>query len=207
MDAITHDDNNYVVMADKVTTAAWTGISPCPTGSIDNWRLVSAKQSPTACRAAAGLGEPAEELSADALAAAQTTENAGDAGSEPGPGRDRSRCRSGRKRRCRRSLSHSQLWRHHRLVCRPMPTPICMVPRLTATVVGNLNCTEAGFDNERPATSCWTSVPCLSRCSKVSRWVVPPGVGMPAAKPSQWRASTRLPVPAMASAPATTIWH
>ena len=37
--AITHDDRNYVVRAD-VCNLCMACISPCPTGSIDNWRTV-----------------------------------------------------------------------------------------------------------------------------------------------------------------------
>ena len=40
VDAITHDDNNYVVDADKCNFCL-DCISPCPTGSIDNWRVVT----------------------------------------------------------------------------------------------------------------------------------------------------------------------
>jgi Fe-S-cluster-containing hydrogenase component 2 len=46
VDAITHDDNNYVVMADKCN-GCMDCISPCPTGSIDNWRWCR-QASPTA---------------------------------------------------------------------------------------------------------------------------------------------------------------
>ena len=37
--AITHDDRNYVVDADKCNFCM-ACISPCPTGSIDNWRVM-----------------------------------------------------------------------------------------------------------------------------------------------------------------------
>ena len=37
--AITHDERNYVVMADKCNFCM-ACIAPCPTGSIDNWRTV-----------------------------------------------------------------------------------------------------------------------------------------------------------------------
>lgn len=40
VDAISHDDNNYVVDASKCNFCM-DCISPCPTGSIDNWRKVS----------------------------------------------------------------------------------------------------------------------------------------------------------------------
>ena len=39
IDAITHDENNYVVKAD-VCNGCMACISPCPTGAIDNWRTV-----------------------------------------------------------------------------------------------------------------------------------------------------------------------
>ena len=40
VDAITHDDNNYVVEAAKCNFCM-DCIAPCPTGAIDNWRVVS----------------------------------------------------------------------------------------------------------------------------------------------------------------------
>jgi benzoyl-CoA 2,3-dioxygenase component A len=40
VDAITHDSRNYVVDADKCN-ACLACIGPCPTGAIDNWRVVS----------------------------------------------------------------------------------------------------------------------------------------------------------------------
>src|ERR1700743_1405689 len=39
IDAITHDDNNYVVKAD-VCNGCMACVPPCPTGAIDNWRTV-----------------------------------------------------------------------------------------------------------------------------------------------------------------------
>ena len=40
VDAITHDDNNYVVDASKCNFQM-ACVPPCPTGAIDNWRMVS----------------------------------------------------------------------------------------------------------------------------------------------------------------------
>lgn len=39
VDAITHDENNYVVDADKCNLCM-ACVPPCPTGSIDNWRTM-----------------------------------------------------------------------------------------------------------------------------------------------------------------------
>ncbi len=39
IDAITHDDRNYVVKAD-VCNGCNACLSPCPTGAIDNWRTM-----------------------------------------------------------------------------------------------------------------------------------------------------------------------
>lgn len=40
IDAITHNDDNYVVIAEKCDLTM-NCIAPCPTGAIDNWRVVS----------------------------------------------------------------------------------------------------------------------------------------------------------------------
>ena len=40
VDAVTHDDNNYVVIAEKCSYCM-DCIAPCPTGAIDNWRIVA----------------------------------------------------------------------------------------------------------------------------------------------------------------------
>lgn len=57
VDAITHDDNNYVVDVTKCDYCM-DCIAPCPTGSIDNWRMVTTGYS------------MAEQLSWDELPAA-----------------------------------------------------------------------------------------------------------------------------------------
>jgi len=140
VNAITHDDRNYVVNAD-VCNACMACISPCPTGSIDNWRTVPKAR-------AYGVEEQLgwdvlppeltpEQLEADGVPvaleappptlAAVPDETAGEApfdaasyGATLPPW----------------SAAHA----YANLYGPKNPT--------SATVVGNFNCTEAGFDNE-----------------------------------------------------------
>jgi benzoyl-CoA 2,3-dioxygenase component A len=68
VNAITHDDNNYVVKAD-VCNGCMACISPCPTGSIDNWRIVPIAKAYT-IEEQCGWNSLPDELSADQLSAA-----------------------------------------------------------------------------------------------------------------------------------------
>ena len=63
--AITHDDRNYVVMADKCNFCM-DCIAPCPTGSIDNWRTVVQLRA-YSVEEQLGWDELPAELDADAL--------------------------------------------------------------------------------------------------------------------------------------------
>jgi benzoyl-CoA 2,3-epoxidase subunit A len=63
--AITHDDRNYVVMADKCNFCM-ACIAPCPTGSIDNWRTVVQLKA-YSIEEQLGWDELPAELDADAL--------------------------------------------------------------------------------------------------------------------------------------------
>ena len=63
--AITHDDRNYVVMADKCNFCM-DCIAPCPTGSIDNWRTVVQVRA-YSIEEQLGWDELPAELDADAL--------------------------------------------------------------------------------------------------------------------------------------------
>ena len=63
--AITHDDRNYVVMADKCNFCM-DCIAPCPTGSIDNWRTVVQLRA-YSIEEQLGWDELPAELDADAL--------------------------------------------------------------------------------------------------------------------------------------------
>ena len=69
VNAISHDDTNYVVDAD-ICNGCMACISPCPTGSIDNWR-----QMPKA-----RAYSPAEQLGWDALPAEWSAEQLAEAG-------------------------------------------------------------------------------------------------------------------------------
>ncbi|UZE52012.1 benzoyl-CoA 2,3-epoxidase subunit BoxA [Rhodopseudomonas sp. P2A-2r] len=67
IDAVTHDDNNYVVNA-EICNYCMDCISPCPTGAIDNWRVVAAPYSLE------------EQLSWSDLPVQQELDNSGDGG-------------------------------------------------------------------------------------------------------------------------------
>jgi benzoyl-CoA 2,3-dioxygenase component A len=140
--AITHDDRNYVVRAD-VCNGCMACISPCPTGSIDNWRIMplaraySIEEQLTwdelppeltpeqlAAEGVSAVDEAALETpAAPALPAAVTGEapfNSAAFGAAVPPW----------------SAAHA----YTNLFGPKNPT--------TATVVGNVNCTEAGFHNQ-----------------------------------------------------------
>lgn len=141
--AITHDDRNYVVNAD-ICKQCMACIAPCPTGSIDNWRTVPkvraysiseqlrwdelpAELTPEQL-AAEGVSEEAlAAIVVEPVLAVQPEAAAGEApfnsaafGSTLPPW----------------SAAHA----YTNLFGPKNPT--------TATVVGNVNCTEAGFHNQ-----------------------------------------------------------
>jgi benzoyl-CoA 2,3-dioxygenase component A len=163
VNAITHDDNNYVVRADTCN-GCMACISPCPTGSIDNWRtmpLVRAYsiEEQLTWEALPGELSPEELEAAGVSGAAPTPRKC--LRRDAGPGRRRHHgggVQFGAVRRQRAALV-GRACVHQSL---PPKTPT------TATVVGNFNCTEAA-STARPTMSCWTSAPCLSRCSRASR--------------------------------------
>jgi benzoyl-CoA 2,3-epoxidase subunit A len=142
VNAITHDDRNYVVRAD-VCNGCMACISPCPTGSIDNWRTMPRVKAYSIEEqftwdelppeltpeqlAAEGVAEVDQAAiappAAPALPAAETGEvpfNSAAFGATVPPW----------------SAAHA----YSNLYGPKQPT--------TATVVGNFNCTEAGFANE-----------------------------------------------------------
>ena len=142
--AITHDDRNYVVDAD-VCNVCMACISPCPTGSIDNWRTVpQARAYPIEEQLT--LGRAAGRAHARAAARprasrADATRGAGAGRRSPQPARPsrRGAVQLGAPS-ARRVPPWSAAHAYTNLYGPKSPT--------TATVVGNFNCTEAGFDSE-----------------------------------------------------------
>lgn len=137
--AITHDDNNYVVRAD-VCNGCMACISPCPTGSIDNWRTMPLARAYT-------IEEqftweelppelPADELVSEGVASAMDAVPlpAPAAPVEPGAQAFRSSQYGATVPPWSAAHPYTNLF--------PPKSPT------EATVVGNFNCTEAGFENE-----------------------------------------------------------
>lgn len=143
--AITHDDRNYVVKAD-VCNGCMACISPCPTGSIDNWRTMPATRAypveeqllwdelppeltpeqlaeagvATDAQAEAAVPVLAQAPAAAAATLAEAPFNSAAYGATTPPW----------------SAAHA----YTNLYPPKKPT--------TATVVGNINCTESGFASE-----------------------------------------------------------
>ncbi|CAN7592137.1 benzoyl-CoA 2,3-epoxidase subunit BoxA [Acidovorax sp. LjRoot194] len=141
--AITHDDNNYVVRAD-VCNGCMACISPCPTGSIDNWRAMPLARAYSIEEQLTWEELPAElsheELAAEGAAAsavaATDLQHAAPAGAQQEPGVQAFQSAQYGATVPPWSAAHP----YTNLFPPKSPT--------TATVVGNLNCTEAGFDSE-----------------------------------------------------------
>ncbi len=143
--AITHDDRNYVVDAAKCNLCM-ACISPCPTGSIDNWRRVpqvraySIEEQLTWDELPAELtadqlaaeGVALDEAQADVPASASVSPSL----STVGTGEEPFNSGAFGATLPPWSAAHAYI----NLYGPKNPT--------TATVVGNFNCTEAGFDNE-----------------------------------------------------------
>lgn len=140
--AITHDDRNYVVRAD-VCNACMACISPCPTGAIDNWRDMP--------RARAYPIE--EQLLWDELPAPLSAEQLAQEGAAaaPEPAFVQETVVPAASAAAVDAPFDSAAWgatvppwsaahAYSKLYGPKQPT--------TATVVGNFNCTEAGFASE-----------------------------------------------------------
>ncbi|WP_219220227.1 benzoyl-CoA 2,3-epoxidase subunit BoxA [Variovorax boronicumulans] len=141
VNAITHDDNNYVVRAD-VCNGCMACISPCPTGSIDNWRTMPVVRA-YSIEEQLSWEELPPELSADELAAAGV--EAAEAVAEPVVAEAPAASATGET--VFNSASYgattppwSAAHAYTNLYAPKKP--------VSATVTGNFNCTEAGFESE-----------------------------------------------------------
>jgi len=141
--AITHDDRNYVVRAD-VCNGCMACISPCPTGSIDNWRTMPTVRAYSIEEQLTWDELPAE-LSPDELeregVSAEASAQAGAAIATAAapvaePGTESFNSAQYGATLPPWSAAHA----YTNLFGPKAPT--------TATVVGNVNCTEAGFENQ-----------------------------------------------------------
>lgn len=149
--AITHDDTNYVVKAD-VCNGCMDCISPCPTGSIDNWRKVLVSKAYTVEEQLGWESLPAE-IPDDVLAAEAGSDVAdlsqAQAVIAAAAGIAPSSSSSG-------TVTEAEVFRAVSFGASTPPWSAAHAytnlhgPKapVTATVVGNINCTEAGFDNE-----------------------------------------------------------
>jgi benzoyl-CoA 2,3-epoxidase subunit A len=140
--AITHDDRNYVVRAD-VCDLCMACIAPCPTGSIDNWRTMP-RVDAYPIEEQLGWDELPAELTPEQLAAVGVAPEDAAAAAEPllavkpeaANGEAPFNSASYGATVPPWSAAHA----YTNLFGPKSPT--------TATVVGNVNCTEAGFHNQ-----------------------------------------------------------
>jgi benzoyl-CoA 2,3-dioxygenase component A len=142
VNAITHDDRNYVVRAD-VCNSCMACISPCPTGSIDNWRIMPTSRAYTIEEQFTWDELPAEltpeQLEAEGVAAPGEVQlQAATAVPQPqaAPGEVPFNSAQYGATVPPWSAAHA----YTNLYPPKSPT--------TATVVGNFNCTEAGYENQ-----------------------------------------------------------
>ncbi|MBJ2156105.1 benzoyl-CoA 2,3-epoxidase subunit BoxA [Variovorax sp. IB41] len=172
VNAITHDDNNYVVRAD-ICNGCMACISPCPTGSIDNWRTMPLVRAYTIEEQLTWEELPAE-LTPEELEAAGVSADAGDeAATTPAAPTQVAAVES-----VEAVFNSAQYgaavppWSaaHAYTNLFPPKTPT------TATVVGNFNCTEAGFDSETHHIVLDFGVVPFPVLEGQSIGIVPPGV-------------------------------
>ncbi len=140
--AISHDDRNYVVDVD-ICNGCMACISPCPTGSIDNWRTVPRT---TAYTLGEQLGweELPPELMPEQLAAEGFAPEEGAAPSEPVLAVAPESAAGEAPFNSAACGSTLPPWS----AARPFANIYGPKNATRATVVGNFNCTEAGFENQ-----------------------------------------------------------
>ncbi len=145
VDAITHDDRNYVVRA-EVCNGCMACISPCPTGSIDNWRVVPVTRA-YSVEEQLTWDELPKELTPEQLVAAGVSE-----GAEPGDPVAAETATA----TLESAVTGAQAFDSAAYGATVPPWSAAHAysnlygPRqaTTASVVGNFNCTEAGFASE-----------------------------------------------------------
>ncbi|MDM0008527.1 benzoyl-CoA 2,3-epoxidase subunit BoxA [Variovorax sp. J22G73] len=175
VNAITHDDNNYVVRADTCN-GCMACISPCPTGSIDNWRTMPLVRAYTIEEQLTWESLP-EELSPEELEAAGVSGAAADAADVPAETQAQAQAQAAVDS-VEPVFNSAQYgasvppWSaaHAYTNLFPPKTPT------TATVVGNFNCTEAGFDSETHHIVLDFGVVPFPVLEGQSIGIVPPGV-------------------------------
>ena len=144
--AITHDDRNYVIKAD-VCNGCLDCISPCPTGSIDNWRTMPVVRA-YSIEEQLTWDELPPELTNEQLEAfgvAEETEGEGTgaaAAAAPSP--------AGLAEPGAQAFRSAQYGAHVPPWSAAHAYTNLHTPRnpVLATVAGNFNCTEEGFDSE-----------------------------------------------------------
>ncbi|MDM0056583.1 benzoyl-CoA 2,3-epoxidase subunit BoxA [Variovorax fucosicus] len=142
VNAITHDDRNYVVRAD-VCNGCMACISPCPTGSIDNWRTMPVVRAYSIEEQLTWDELPAEltpeQLEAEGVpATGQAVMPAPAAAPQPASEPGAAVFNSAQYGATRPPWSAAHAYTNLHSPKDPV----------TATVVGNFNCTEAGFENQ-----------------------------------------------------------
>jgi benzoyl-CoA 2,3-dioxygenase component A len=141
--AITHDDRNYVVRAD-VCNLCMACIAPCPTGSIDNWRTMPRVRAYPIEEQLTWDELPAELTTEQLAAVGVTPEEAVLAVAEPvlavKPEAAAGEAPFNSAAYGATVPPWSAAHAYTNLFGPKSPT--------TATVVGNVNCTEAGFHNQ-----------------------------------------------------------
>ena len=144
VNAITHDDRNYVVRAD-VCNGCMACISPCPTGSIDNWRTMPVTRAYSIEEQLTWDELPAEltpeQLEAEGVASpddgkmlVQVSAASPQPPAAPGEAVFNSAQYGATVPPWSAAHAYTNLF--------PPKSPT------TATVVGNFNCTEAGYENQ-----------------------------------------------------------
>lgn len=141
--AITHDDRNYVIKAD-VCNGCLDCISPCPTGSIDNWRIVPTARAYSIAEQLTWDELPLELTPEQLEECGVTQEDASLATVAASPSPLAAVSPGGEVFRSALYGAHIPPWSAAHAYTNLYSPKSPML----ATVVGNFNCTEEGFDSE-----------------------------------------------------------